>query len=430
MPPRLHLPAFVALALVACVTPAQEGGATPADVVARVLAEVPLVDGHNDLPWQYRTRVDNHLARIDLYDTTGFEPPIHTDLPRLREGGWGGVFWSVYIPTSFDGPGAAAVVLEQIDVVHRLTDLYPDALEIAYTAADVERIHGEGRIASLIGMEGGHSMESSLAVLRQLYRAGARYMTLTHSQNVSWADSATDDPVLDGLSPFGEEVVREMTRLGMLGDLSHTSPATMHDALDVTESPVIFSHSSAFGVTAHPRNVPDDVLERLPENGGVVMVTFVPPFVNEAVRRRSEEIAGHREALRERYGDDEERIARELLQLTAGAEVVRATLADVADHIDHIRSVAGIDHLGIGSDFDGITSVPEGLEDVASLPDLLVELVDRGYSEEDLRKICGLNVLRAMRRAEQVAAQAQQRRPAADVRPAELDVAEVVSESR
>ena len=408
---RLAIALTIALAF-ACSAPAQE---TPAEIVRRVLAEVPLIDGHNDLPWQYRTRVDNHLSEIDLRDTTHFDPPMHTDLGRLIKSGIGGQFWSVYVPGGLDGPGAAAAVLEQIDVVHRLTEAYPDRLEMAYTADDIVRIHASGKVASLIGMEGGHAIEESLAVLRQLYRAGARYMTLSHSQNISWADSATDDALLGGLSAFGEEVVREMNRLGMLVDLSHVSSETMHDALDVSHSPVIFSHSSAFGVTAHPRNVPDNVLERLSENGGVVMVTFVPPFVNEAVRQRSSELSEQRDRLRERLGDNEAKISQELLVWSSRRTVVRATLSDVADHIDHLRRIAGIDHIGIGSDFDGITTVPVGLEDVSKIPDLLEELVHRGYSEEDLRKICGLNLLRALRRAEDVAQSLQTKLPASDV---------------
>ena len=423
---RFGLALAFALAF-ACSAPAQEDGSVQ-EMVARVLKDVPLIDGHNDLPWQYRTRVDNHLDAIDLRDTSSLEPAMHTDLARLDAGGIGGQFWSVYIPASFDGPGAAAAVLEQIDVVHRLSAAYPENFAMAYTADDVETIHASGRIASLIGMEGGHSIEESLAVLRQLYRAGARYMTLTHSQNLSWADSATDEARLGGLSPFGVEVVREMNRLGMLVDLSHVSAATMHDALDVAESPVIFSHSSAFAVTPHPRNVPDDVLKRLPENGGVVMVTFVPPFVNEAVRRRSDEVSQFRESLREKHGDDEPRIASELAEWSLSRPSPKASLGDVADHVDHIRNVAGIDHLGIGSDFDGITSVPTGLEDVSKMPDLLAELVERGYSEEDLRKIVGLNVLRALRGAEATARQLQAERLPSDVRLEEIDPGEASSE--
>ncbi|MDX1382039.1 MAG: dipeptidase [Thermoanaerobaculia bacterium] len=389
--------------------------------VREILSEVPLVDGHNDVPWQYRTRVDNQLARIDFHDTTSLDPPMHTDLARLRAGGAGGQFWSVYIPTDMAGPGAATAVLEQIDVVYRLAALYPDDLEVATSADDVVRSHGAGRIASLIGMEGGHAIENSLAVLRRLYAAGARYMTLTHSSNVDWADSATDQPAHDGLSAFGAEVVREMNRLGMLVDLSHVSAATMHDALDVAEAPVIFSHSSARALTAHPRNVPDDVLRRLPANGGVVMVTFVPAYVNEEVRSRADALQRESQRLRRELEDDEVAIADALAAFAARYPSGRATLADVADHIDHIRDVAGIDHVGIGGDFDGITSVPVGLEDVSRVPHLLAELLRRGYSRDDVAKIAGRNVLRALTRSEEVARRLQAERPASEMRIEQAD---------
>jgi membrane dipeptidase len=409
--------------LLACSAPGQETppASSPTETVAQILRQVPLIDGHNDVPWAYRTRVDNHLDRIDFHDTTTLDPPMHTDLRRLRQGGIGGQFWSVYVPATYNGPGAARQVFEQIDVVHRLVDRYSDDLEMAYTADDVVRIHAAGRIASLIGMEGGHAIENSLAVLRQLYRAGARYMTLTHSENVDWGDSATDEPQFDGLTAFGEAVVREMNRLGMLVDLSHVSPQTMHDALRVTRSPVIFSHSSAFSVTAHPRNVPDDVLEKLKDNGGVVMVTFVPPFITEAVRIGSDALASERDRLRLQHPGDEDRVDSELRRWQAGRDWARASLVDVADHIDHIRRVAGIDHIGIGSDFDGITSVPDGLEDVSRMPDLLAELLSRGYDSEDLKKICGLNVLRVLRRNEEVAAALQAEEEPSDALIEELD---------
>lgn len=426
MPRRLGRQTAAALLLVlgfACSAPEQPeiSSETPADVVRRVVATVPLIDGHNDVPWQYRTRVQNHLDEIDFRDTTKLDPPMHTDLARLSQSGIGGQFWSVYTPANTRGPGATRFVLEQIDDVHRLAARYPENLEMAYTADDITRIHAAGKVASLIGMEGGHAIESSLAVLRQLYVAGARYMTLTHSENVAWADSATDEAEFDGLTAFGREVVSEMNRLGMLVDLSHVSPATMHDALDISKSPVIFSHSSAFSVTAHPRNVPDDVLQRLAENGGVVMVTFVPPFVSESVRLGSVALAAERERLEEIHGDSQHKIADGLRDWRAGRPSSRATLADVADHIDRVREVAGIDHVGIGSDFDGISSVPVGLEDVSKLPDLLVELLERGYSEHDLEKLCGLNVLRVMRRNEEVARQLQSEIAPSDALFEELD---------
>jgi membrane dipeptidase len=368
--------------------------------VLELLREVPVIDGHNDVPWQYRSRAANHLARIDFRDTSGLEPAMHTDLARLARSGIGGQFWSVYIPAELDGPGAARAVLEQIDVVHRLAAAYPDRLAVATSADDIVRLHAQGKVASLIGMEGGHSIESSLAVLRQLHRAGARYMTLTHSENIAWADASTDDPAHGGLTEFGRQVVREMNRIGMLVDLSHVAASTMHDALDATRAPVIFSHSSAFALTAHPRNVPDDVLKRLPENGGVVMVTFVPPFVSETVRAHGESEQRERDRLRQRH--DEQETERRMEEWRTAHPAPRATLADVAGHIDHVRATAGVDHVGIGSDFDGITEVPTGLEDVSKIPDLFVELLRRGYTDEEVQKIAGGNLLRAMREAERV----------------------------
>lgn len=398
------------------------------DALARaraILAEVPLIDGHNDVPWTYRQKVDNHLERIDLAgDTTRLDDlpeeartPMHTDLPRMRDGLVGAQFWSVYIPVDLAGPGAARAVLEQIDFVHRMVDRYSDDLEMAYTAEDIERIHAAqaGKIASLIGMEGGHSIENSLAVLRAAYGLGARYMTLTHSRNTDWADSSTDDPAHDGLTDFGREVVREMNRLGMLVDLSHVSPDTMHDVLDVAEAPVIFSHSSARALTDHPRNVPDEVLGRLADNGGVVMVTFVPVFVSEELRLWSEARETERERLRLEHGEDAAAMARELEAWQQANPRPEAALGDVADHIDHVRQVAGIDHVGIGSDFDGISSTPAGLEDVSTFPELFAELARRGYTDEELGKLAGLNVLRVMRRAEEVADRLRQERPASDV---------------
>jgi membrane dipeptidase len=381
--------------------PLLAGGAVlaqPADRahVLELLREVPVIDGHNDVPWQYRERVHNHLDRLDFRDTSELEPVMHTDLERLATSGIGGQFWSVYVPADLDGPGAASAVLEQIDLVHRL----------ATSADEIVRLHAQGKVASLIGMEGGHAIESSLAVLRQLYAVGARYMTLTHSSNIAWADSATDDPRHGGLTQFGRQVVREMNRLGMLIDLSHVAASTMHHVLDVTRAPVIFSHSSAFALTAHPRNVPDDVLGRLPENGGVVMVTFVPPFVSEEVRAHGEREQTERERLRQSLGADsrdEQGVERELTSWLRQNPEPTATLGDVADHIDHIRKTIGVDFIGIGSDFDGITSTPVGLEDVSKIPDLFVELLRRGYSDEEVQKIAGGNLLRVLREAERVA---------------------------
>src|SRR5687768_10588689 len=328
-----------------------------------LLREVPLIDGHNDYPWALRQH--NPARDLNTLDIRMPQPKIHTDIPRLRAGGVGGQFWSVYVPVEMKGPAAIRATLEQIDIVHRMTRKYPDTFELATTAADIERIFKAGRIASLIGMEGGHSIDNSLAALRMFFAAGARYMTLTHSANVPWADSGTDKPAAGGLSPFGEEVVREMNRLGMLVDLSHTSPDTMADAIRVSQAPIIFSHSDARALNDHGRNVPDSILKLLPNNGGVVMVTFVPAFLTKDGK---------------------------------------ATLAHVADHMDHVRKVAGADHVGIGSDFDGITQVPVGLEDVSTYPALTAELLRRGWPENDVRKALGLNVLRVMRQAEAVAA--------------------------
>jgi membrane dipeptidase len=380
-----------------------------------LLSEVPLVDGHNDLPWQYRERVGNRLGDLDIAATDGeLDPPLHTDIPRLRAGGLGAQFWSVYVPASMPGPEAATAVLEQMDVVYGLAERYPETFEMAFTADDVRRIFAEGRVASLIGVEGGHAIDDSLGVLRQLYRGGARYMTLTHSANVAWADSATDAPAVGGLSPFGQEVVREMNRLGMLVDLSHVSAEAMHDALDVAAAPVIFSHSSARALDGHPRNVPDDVLERMPENGGVVMVTFVEVFISEEARvhwaaRQAEE--SRLEAL---HPGDPEAVKAALEAWDGEHEFPRATYLQVADHIDHVRDVAGIDHAGIGSDYDGIPRGPLGLEGVEDYPRLFAELLRRGYSEDDLKKIAGLNALRVMDRAEEVAARLQGERPPSD----------------
>ena len=388
----------------------------------KLLDEVPLVDGHNDLAWEYRKRVKNHLDKIDLRgDTSKLDPPMHTDIPRLRRGGVGGQFWSVYVPVEIAGADAVQATLEQIDDVHRLAERYPDTFEIARTADDVVRIHKGGRIASLIGMEGGHSLHNSLAALRQLYEAGARYMTITHSKNTDWADSATDAPQHGGLTRFGEEVVREMNRLGMLVDLSHVSPETMKKALAVAAAPVIFSHSSARALVDHPRNVPDDVLRLLPRNGGLVMVTFVPSFVSEEVRAWNAQEDAEEARLKALYPGDPERVKRELDGWRQQRPAPRASLEQVADHVEHVRQVAGIDHVGIGSDFDGITSVPLGLEGVGDYPALFAELLRRGWTDEEIKKLAGLNALRVFREAERVAQRLKKERPASDALIEELD---------
>ena len=382
----------------------------PASLLERARAihrESPLIDGHNDYPWAVR---DKARQDIDALDLRRPQPAIMTDLARLRAGGLGGQFWSVYVPVELTGDSAVTATLEQIDIVYRMMQKYPDVFELARTADDVERIFRSGRIASLIGMEGGHSIDNSLGALRMFHQLGARYMTLTHSDNVPWADAATDDPALGGLSPFGETVVREMNRLGMLVDLSHVSPDTMKDAIRVSEAPVIFSHSSARAVTDSPRNVPDDVLRMVAANGGVVMVTFVPAFVSQPVFEWSRAQTAEQARLRREFDGDQAAIKEGLARWTAAHPAPRATLADVADHIDHIRKVAGAEHIGLGGDFDGITTVPEGLEDVSTYPALTAELLRRGYAEQEIKQINGLNVLRVMREAERVAARLQKER--------------------
>lgn len=385
--------------------------------IERILTEVPLIDGHNDLPWQLRERVDNRLAELDLRaDQSKLEDPLHTDIARLRAGHVGGQFWSVYVPASITGAEAVKATMEQIDVVHRLAALYPDTFEVALTADDVIRIHRAGRIASLIGVEGGYSIDNSLAILRSLYQLGARYMTLTHSHNVAWADSATDDPKHGGLTDFGREVVGEMNRLGMLVDLSHVAPSTMHDALDSTLAPVIFSHSSTRALAGHQRNVPDDVLKRLKQNGGIIMVTFVPSFVSEELRLWYADHQAEIARLKELHTGEPEIAAEKLKAWEAAHARPQATLADVADHIEHAIEVAGEDHVGIGGDLDGISTTPVGLSSVADYPALFAELLRRGHSEERLKKIAGGNALRVMKAAESVARRLQSERKPGDAR--------------
>jgi len=369
--------------------------------------QVPLIDGHNDYPWALR---ENAARDLDKLDITKPQPTIMTDIPRLRAGGVGGQFWSVYVPADTTTPVTAT--LEQIDIVHRMMHKYPETFELTLTAADVERVFKAGRIASLIGMEGGHSIDNSLAALRMFHRLGARYMTLTHSRNIAWADSATDTAVLNGLSAFGEQVVREMNWLGMLVDLSHVSPDTMADAIAVSQAPVIFSHSSARAVNDVPRNVPDNILQLLPKNGGIVMVTFVPGFLSPKVTAWGRLQAVEENRLKQQFATDPAAIKVGLDAWVKANPAPRATLADAADHIDHIRKVAGIDHIGLGGDFDGITSVVQGLEDVSTYPALTAELLRRGYKDDEIKKILGLNILRVMREAEKVSAKLQKERAA------------------
>lgn len=374
--------------------------------IRHILHEVPLIDGHNDLPWQFREECNDNPGGIDLaVNQSGREPVIATDIPRLRAGLVGGQFWSVYVPAMPTNADAVVAVLEQIDFVHRMIAHYPKDFALALTADDVMRIHRQGKIASLIGMEGGHSIGNSLGVLRMTYALGARYMTLTHMQNNDWADSATDTPVHHGLTPFGEQVVREMNRLGMLVDLSHVSDETMRAALKISQAPVIFSHSSARAICHHVRDVPDDVLRLLAANGGVVMVTFVPEYLTEIDRADETLVNAEKKRLKELYPNDKARQKEGIKSWRVTHPDPRhATLLDVADHIDHIRQVAGIDHIGIGSDYAGFSNPPRGLEDVSCYPALLAELLQRGYSKEDIGKVAGLNVLRVLREAEKTAA--------------------------
>jgi len=373
--------------------------------------QVPLIDGHNDYPWALR---ENAARDLDKLDITKPQPTIMTDIARLRAGGVGGQFWSVYVPADLAGQAAVTAALEQIDIVHRMMRKYPETLELALTADDVERVFKKKKIASLIGMEGGHAIDNSLGALRMFHRLGARYMTITHSKNVPWADSATDQPTVGGLSPFGEQVVREMNWLGMLVDLSHVSPDTMEDAIRVSAAPVVFSHSSSRALNDVPRNVPDNILLMLPKNGGVVMVTFVPGFLSPKVAAHSAAQTAEQNRLKQQYPSDENAVKAAGEAWLKANPAPRATIADAADHIDHIRKVAGIDHIGLGGDFDGITSVPEGLEDVSTYPALTAELLRRGYKDDEIKKVLGLNILRVMRGAEQVSKKLQvERAPSA-----------------
>ncbi|MFI0981444.1 dipeptidase [Streptomyces sp. NPDC021093] len=384
-----------------------------------LLADFPVVDGHNDLPWALREHVRYDLDRLDIGADQSAH--LHTDLARMRSGCVGAQFWSVYVRTDLTGDSAVSATLEQIDVVAQLLTRYPDHLVRALTADDMEAARRDGRIASLMGAEGGHSINNSLATLRALHTLGVRYMTLTHNDNIAWADSATDVPACGGLTAFGREVVREMNRIGMLVDLSHVAATTMRAALETTEAPVVFSHSSSRAVCDHPRNIPDDVLAALPANGGVAMATFVPKFIlPEAVSwtaRADENMRAH---------------GLHHLDTTAdGMKVQRAfesanprpmaTAATVADHLDHMREVAGVDHIGIGGDYDGTAFTPAGLEDVAGYPNLIAELIGRGWSTEDLAKLTWQNAVRVLRDAESVARDIQQRRGPSNATLEQLD---------
>ncbi|MFG2567604.1 dipeptidase [Streptomyces sp. NPDC048567] len=378
------------------------------DRARELLAEYPVVDGHNDLPWALREQVNYDLAVRDI--ATDQSAHLHTDIPRLRAGGVGAQFWSVYVRSDLAGDAAVSATLEQIDVVAELLERYPADLRRALTADDMEAARAEGRIASLMGAEGGHSIANSLGTLRGLHALGVRYMTLTHNDNIAWADSATDEPGVGGLSPFGHEVVREMNRTGMLVDLSHVAATTMRDALATSEAPVMFSHSSSRAVCDHPRNIPDDVLAQLPANGGIAMATFVPKFVlPEAVawtRAADENLRAH--GLH--HLDTTERAMKLHAAFEAANPRPVATVATIADHLDHMREVAGVDHIGIGGDYDGTAFLPQGLESVAGYPNLIAELLRRNWSAADLAKLTWQNAVRVLRAAEDVARDLRTRR--------------------
>jgi membrane dipeptidase len=391
---------------------------SPSLTAAReLLREFPVVDGHNDLPYALREQVGYDLGARDIAGDQ--HEHLHTDIPRLRQGGVGAQYWSVYVRS--DLPDAVPATLEQIDCVRRLIECHPADLRAALTAADMEAARAEGRIASLMGAEGGHSIACSLGILRGLYALGVRYMTLTHNDNVPWADSATDEPGVGGLSAFGREVVREMNRLGMLVDLSHVAATTMRDALDVSAAPVIFSHSSARAVCDHPRNVPDDVLERLPANGGMAMVTFVPKFVLQAA---VDWTVAADDNMRE-HGYHHLDMNPEAMKVQRAFEERNprpvATAATVADHLDHMREAAGVDHIGIGGDYDGTAFTPDGLDDVSGYPNLIAELLDRGWSRSDVAKLTWQNAVRVLSAAEDVAREQSALRGPSNARIEELD---------
>ena len=373
----------------------------------RLLRAAPVIDGHNDLPWEVRT-FQQAPGDVGAYDLTR-PTPGHTDLARLKEGGVGGQFWSIYIPGEIRDSGFARVQLEQFDIARRIIARYPEHLQLALTAADAEAAIRRGRVASFLGMEGGHAIENSLGALRAYYDLGARYMTLTHNVTLDWGDAANDSARHGGLTPFGEEVVREMNRLGMLVDLSHVSPGTMSDALNVTEAPVIFSHSSARALANVPRNVPDSILARLPKNGGVVMVTFVSGFLTT---EPSDSMDAWRPLLRAQMdaATDDSARARIRREFMATHPLPRATIAQLANHIEHVRTVAGADHVALGGDYDGTSELPVGMEDVSRYPYLFAELIRRGWSDEDLRKLANGNILRVLKQAETVAGRLQQAR--------------------
>jgi len=365
----------------------------------RVHGSCIVIDGHNDLPYQMRKEAESSFDQLDIAQP---QPDLHTDIPRLRTGGLGAQFWSAYVPaTTIKDGGATRYALEQIDLIHRMVDRYPDTFEMAQTADDIERIHAAGKIASMIGLEGGHGIEESLGTLRMFYTLGVRYMTLTHSDSLSWCDAATDKPISGGLSPFGEEVVLEMNRIGMLVDVSHISADAMRHVLRVSKAPIIASHSGSYTIAQHDRNVPDDVLVSIRDNGGVVMVNFFSGYVEPRAAKIMAEMFDAERELRAKYPDEDDyKKAKDAWR--KAHPYPSGTIHDLVDHIDHIVKVAGIDHVGLGSDYDGVSRLPEQLDDVSTYPYITQALLDRGYDQESVRKVMGGNVLRAMREAEEV----------------------------
>lgn len=423
---RFAAMALAALVAVSAWAQAPGDGVDITARIARLLTRSPLIDGHNDLPWVLRERFDGDFSKVDLRSDTSKLPkpadappdyaPMMTDIPRLRAGHVGGQFWSVWIPPEVTGAAAVQMTIEQIDLVKRMVQRYPADLAMAYSAEDVEREFRAGKIASLIGIEGGHQIGDSMAALRQMYDLGARYMTLTHSSNTAWADSATDNPAHHGLTPFGLAIVHEMNRLGMLIDLSHVSPDAMKAALTASLSPVMFSHSSARALVDHPRDVPDDVLALVAKNRGLVMVNFAPGYVSQAfdnwIADRAAEMARYNAPpFGGLYIGQPERAKEALAKWEQAHPAPTVTVAMVADHIEHIRKVAGVDCVGIGSDFDGIPVTPAGLDGVDKLPKLLEELARRGWSDDELVKVAGGNILRVMRQAETMARALQAAEP-------------------
>jgi membrane dipeptidase len=412
---------LLAVAALATATTTMSAQATEKDFerAREVLASSPLIDGHNDLPWAIREAKGAPLD-VAAYDLRKHTAGM-TDLARLKQGMVGAQFWSIYIPGEAKDSGYARIQLEQFDIAHRFIAMYPDELQLALSSKDIRDAFKHKKIASLLGMEGGHAIENSLGALRSYYALGARYMTLTHNVTLDWADAALDSARHDGLTPFGDEVIREMNRLGMMVDLAHVSPGVMSDALNVTEAPVIFSHSDSRALVDVARNVPDSILKRVPKNGGVVMVTFVPSFVSQAFLDHSKLQGEAERQIRKRLAGDTAAIRKESDAWKAGNPAPVVTVSQVIDHIEHIRQIAGIDHIGIGGDFDGITDTVQGLDDVSKYPALFAELAHRGWSDDDMRKLAGQNVLRVFEQVEQVAARLQKTRQPSTKTIQELD---------